>query len=72
MPTNALAIHTSIVVDLRFNRCDHCKVALRDPLAIACPVCGAHFDSIVSNHVGLAAKLYKARATAGVTSCAPR
>jgi len=70
--TTTHVIHTSIVVDLRFNRCDYCKVALQDELATACPVCGAHFDSIVSNHVGLAAKLYKVRETAGVTSCAPR
>lgn len=70
--TQTHAIHTSIVVDMRFNRCDHCKVALVDELATDCPVCSAHFDSIVSNHVGLAAKLYRRREKAGVLSCSPR
>ena len=63
---------TPIVVDLRTIRCDHCKVAIHDDLATACPVCGACFDSIVSNHVGLAAKLEKKRAQAGVRSCTTR
>lgn len=61
-----------IVVDLRTIRCDHCKVAIHDDLAIACPVCGARFDSIVSNHVGLAAKLENKRAKGGVRSCTAR
>ena len=56
----------SIVVDLWRLRCSHCKVALHDDLADECPVCGAKFDSIVSNHVGLANKLRKKREAAGV------
>lgn len=61
-----------LVVDMRTVRCDHCKVAVHDDLAIECPVCGARFDSIVSNHVGLAARLEKKRSLAGVRSCAAR
>ena len=51
----------SIVVDLRNNRCGNCKVALNDELATKCPACGAVFDSISSNHVGLADKLRQKR-----------
>ena len=64
--------NASIVVDLHHIRCDHCKVALHNDLATQCPVCGARFDAIVSNHVGLAAKLYEKRKQAGVLTCAPR
>ncbi len=64
--------HASIVVDLRNIRCDQCKVAIHDELATKCEVCGAEFDAIVSNHVGLAAKLYRKREQAGVPICAPR
>jgi hypothetical protein len=60
---------TSIVVDLRSIRCGSCKVALHDELATVCPVCGAPFDSISSNHVGLADKLKRRRAAAGAASC---
>lgn len=60
---------TSIVVDLRNIRCGSCKVALHDELAKVCPVCGAPFDSISSNHVGLADKLKRRRTAAGVVSC---
>lgn len=59
----------SIVVDLRHLRCDSCKVALHDELATVCPVCGATFDSITSNHAGLAAKLERRREGAGVRFC---
>ena len=62
----------ALVVDLRALRCDHCKVAIHDDLATECLVCGAHFDSIVSNHAGLANKLSEKRAGAGVRSCAAR
>ena len=62
----------SMVVDLHHIRCDHCKVALHDELATECPVCKAHFDAIVSNHVGLAAKLYERREAEGIRTCAPR
>jgi len=58
---------TSIVVDLRGLRCETCKVALHDELAKVCPVCGAPFDRISSNHVGLADKLERRRANASAT-----
>lgn len=61
-----------IVVDMRHNRCDHCKVAIHDDLATECAVCGSRFDSIVSNHVGLAAKLERKREQSGVRSCSAR
>jgi RNA polymerase subunit RPABC4/transcription elongation factor Spt4 len=55
-------MHTaSIVVDLRHLRCSNCKVALHDELTESCPACGAAFDSITSNHVGLAEKLEQRR-----------
>ncbi|MEX1027403.1 MAG: hypothetical protein WD049_05265, partial [Candidatus Paceibacterota bacterium] len=53
-------------VDLRHIRCSHCKVALHDELATECPVCGAKFDSITSNHAGLAEQFRRKRAAAGV------
>jgi Zn finger protein HypA/HybF involved in hydrogenase expression len=56
----------SIIVDLRHVRCGNCKVALQDELAAACPTCGAEFDVISSNHVGLAGKLRKKRQDASV------
>ena len=63
---------TSIIADMRNMRCDRCKVAIHDHLATECAMCGAHFDSIVSNHAGLAQKLYARREQAGVTSCKTR
>lgn len=57
---------TSIVVDMRNLRCDICKVALHDELATICPVCGAKFDHVSSNHVGLADRLRKKRLAAGI------
>ncbi len=59
----------SIVVDLHRLRCDVCKVALHDELATVCPACGATFDSITSNHVGLAAQLEQRREAAGAQCC---
>ena len=58
----------SIVVDLRHIRCGSCKVAFHDESLSVCPVCGARFDSVSSNHVGLAEKLASRRAAAGVPS----
>lgn len=58
----------SIVVDIQAVRCGNCKVALPDELATQCPVCGAIFDRIVSNHVGLAGKLRKKRLEANPPS----
>ena len=51
---------------MRHNRCGHCKVGLRDELAMKCPACGAVFDAVSSNHVGLADKLRKKRQEADV------
>jgi len=62
----------SIVADLRNIRCDQCKVAIHDDLATECAACGARFDSIISNHAGLAQKFYAKREQAGVTSCKAR
>ena len=62
----------SIVADMRNIRCDQCKVSIHDELATTCAICGARFDSIVSNHAGLAQKLYARREQAGVTSCKTR
>ena len=50
-----------IIVDLYNARCGECKVMLNDPLAEQCSVCGATFDRVVSNHVGLARKLERQR-----------
>ena len=58
----------AIVVDLWRMRCGNCVVALRDELATVCPVCGAPFDSVSSNHVGLAEKLRNRRDAAGIAS----
>lgn len=58
---------SSIIVDLRQIRCGNCKVALQDELAMKCPACGAVFDAISSNHVGLADKLRNKRQEADVT-----
>ena len=58
----------SMLVDLRTIRCGHCKVALHDELAEKRSVCGASFDRISSNHVGLADKLRKKREEAGIHS----
>ena len=59
----------SIVVDLRHIRCGNCKVAFHNELATACPVCGAPFNNIQSNHVGLADKLNRQREAAGAIAC---
>ena len=56
----------SITVDFNHARCGGCKVILDDELAKLCPVCGASFDRITSNHVGLAGKLLRMREAAGV------
>ncbi|REJ69761.1 MAG: hypothetical protein DWQ31_03495 [Planctomycetota bacterium] len=55
-----------IVVDFRHLRCGRCKVALIDALAGVCPICGAEFDGILSNHIGLAEQLHERRNGAGV------
>ena len=50
-----------IIVDMRNARCGACKVALHDELATKCAACGATFDRVTSNHVGLARKLEQRR-----------
>ena len=60
------AQNASILVDFRYIRCDGCKVAIHDEMATDCPMCGAKFDDIISNHVGLAENLRSKREAAGV------
>ena len=60
--------HAAIVVDIHHARCDACKVILHDELAKVCPACGATFDAVMSNHVGLATKLTGRREAAGVVA----
>ena len=64
--------HASIVAEFRHVRCDSCKVTLHDELAMVCPVCGAVFDSIMSDHAGLAATMKRRRETAGIYHCHAR
>ena len=52
----------SLVADLHTVRCGGCKVLVDDPLAVKCAFCGATFDRVVSNHVGLAKRLMSQRA----------
>ena len=53
-----------IVVDMQKSRCSGCKVIIPDELAESCPTCGLKFDRVVSNHIGLAARLQERRAAA--------
>ena len=52
----------SLVADLHTVRCGGCKVLVDDHLAVKCAFCGATFDRVVSNHVGLAKRLMSQRA----------
>ena len=52
----------SLVADLHTVRCGGCQVLVDDPLAVKCAFCGATFDRVVSNHVGLAKRLMSQRA----------
>ena len=52
----------SLIVDLHTIRCAGCKVHVEDPLIVSCTFCGATFDRVVSNHVGLAKRLMGQRA----------
>ena len=52
----------SLIADMHAVRCGDCKVIVEDPMAIKCTICGAVFDRVVSNHVGLAARLNSSRA----------
>ena len=47
----------SLIADLHTIRCGGCKVHVEDPLVVSCTFCGATFDRVVSNHVGLAKRL---------------
>ncbi|MFP6767474.1 MAG: hypothetical protein VB859_04835 [Planctomycetaceae bacterium] len=47
----------SLVADLHTVRCGGCKVAVEDPMAVSCSVCGSTFGNVTSIHVGLAARL---------------
>jgi len=46
-----------LIADLHAVRCGGCKVVVEDPLSTTCTMCGATFDRVVSNHVGLANRL---------------
>ncbi len=56
----------AIIADMRKLRCGNCKVALHDELTTNCPVCGATFRGVSSNHAGLTRKLQQKRENAGV------
>ena len=50
-----------LIADLHTVRCGSCKVLVDDPLIVKCSICGATFDRVVSNHVGLANRLNSER-----------
>lgn len=56
--------NASLIVDLKTSRCSGCKMIIRDVTVSNCPHCGALFDRVTSNHVGLAAKVMQQRSTA--------
>ncbi|MEE3364201.1 MAG: hypothetical protein VX304_01045, partial [Planctomycetota bacterium] len=60
----------SLIVDLHTIRCGGCKVHVEDPLVVSCTFCGATFDRVVSNHVGLAKRLMGQRADSGTDAAA--
>lgn len=54
--------HTaSLIVDVKTTRCSACKMMIRDVTVASCPHCGALFDRVTSNHVGLASRVLKQR-----------
>ena len=54
-----------LIADLHTVRCGSCKVLVDDPLVVKCSICGATFDRVVSNHVGLANRLNSERSGTG-------
>jgi len=54
-----------LIADLHTVRCGSCKVLVDDPLVVKCSICGATFDRVVSNHVGLAKRLMSQRSNSG-------
>jgi len=54
-----------LIADLHTVRCGGCKVLVDDPLVVKCSICGATFDRVVSNHVGLANRLNSERSGSG-------
>ena len=54
-----------LIADLHTVRCGSCKVLVDDPLIVKCSICGATFDRVVSNHVGLANRLNSERSGTG-------
>ena len=54
-----------LIADLHTVRCGGCKVLVDDPLIVKCSICGATFDRVVSNHVGLANRLNRERSGTG-------
>jgi predicted Zn finger-like uncharacterized protein len=54
--------HTaSLIVDMKTTRCSACKMMIRDVTVAKCPHCGAVFDRVTSNHVGLANRVMQQR-----------
>jgi Zn finger protein HypA/HybF involved in hydrogenase expression len=51
----------SLIVDIKTVRCSQCKMMIRDVTVANCPHCGAAFDRVTSNHVGLAARVQRER-----------
>ena len=66
-----MAHNASLVVDLKTTRCSECKMMIRDVTVANCPHCGALFDRVTSNHVGLAAKVLKQREAAKSAGAQP-
>ena len=60
----------SLIADLHTIRCGGCKVHVEDPLVVSCTFCGATFDRVVSNHVGLAKRLIGQRTESGIDEAA--
>jgi hypothetical protein len=64
--------HTaSLIVDVKTTRCSACKMMIRDVTVVNCPHCGALFDRVTSNHVGLATRVMKQREEAKKASVEP-
>jgi rRNA maturation endonuclease Nob1 len=62
----------SLIADLHNVRCGQCKVLVRDIGADQCESCGAQFDRVVSNHVGVAKKVQALREAAKNAKAQPQ
>lgn len=54
-------ITASLIVDIKSVRCSQCKMLVKDVCVTHCVHCGALFDRVTSNHVGLAEKVRRER-----------